>query len=422
MFTWILVLLLAAALIWCSIGEIDYFIKASGIVRPGENVSTISSLMTGRVDLLNISEGDRVQKGDLLFKVDTEDMEQSLAAFEKEKQRIESYKIYEYEKENAEMQKDSKENELEYYEYLLKSTSKNDEKYYEYKLKVAELKKETELAKMDFEYYDEDKENIDKKLFDLSLKSKYYELCLFDEQRKNQQLKVKHLKKRAEIEAVKLESGQSTDNEKQLADMSLKLAENELSAIKKSMESKKRELADFLNQYEDTENFSVKCSLPDKISYQKFDDKKLWKKFFENNFELEKELKGMEFDEDYLEEIKEIYGKDSDTYKSYKNSYEIDTLNFEVKENEYKAKISALISDYEAAWSEYSTCLEYNKILRDKLAILKAAYNSGNISEVGYLEQYTDIKAEMSKVDNALVKTDLLGDKLILVQEGVWSE
>lgn len=89
-FTWILVLLLASALIWCSIGEIDYFIKASGIVRPGENVSTISSLMTGRVDMLNISEGDRVQKGDLLFKVDTADMEQSLAALEKEKQRIET--------------------------------------------------------------------------------------------------------------------------------------------------------------------------------------------------------------------------------------------------------------------------------------------------------------------------------------------
>ena len=89
-FTWILVLLLAAALTWCSIGEIDYFIKASGIVRPCENVSTISSLMTGRVDMLNISEGDRVKKGDLLFKVDTEDMEQSLAAFEREKQRIET--------------------------------------------------------------------------------------------------------------------------------------------------------------------------------------------------------------------------------------------------------------------------------------------------------------------------------------------
>lgn len=89
-FTWILVLLLAAALTWCCIGEIDYFIKASGIVRPGESVSTISSLMTGRVETLNISEGDYVKKGDLLFKIDTADLEQSLSAYKKERLRFET--------------------------------------------------------------------------------------------------------------------------------------------------------------------------------------------------------------------------------------------------------------------------------------------------------------------------------------------
>lgn len=333
-----------------------------------------------------------------------------------------SYKIYEYEKEIAEIQKGSKENELEYYEYLLKDTSKNDEKYYEYKLKVAELKKESELAKMDFEYYDEDKEDIDKKLLDLALKSKYYELCLLDGQRKNQQLKVKYLKKRAEIEAVKLESGQSTDNEKQLADMSVKLAENELSTIKKSMENKRQELANFFNQYEDTKKFSVKCVLPNKISYQDFNDKKLWKKFSENNFGLEKERNGMEFDEDYIEQIKDIYGKDSDTYRSYKNSYEIDKMNFEVKENEYKKKISVLISYYEVAWSEYAACLEYNKILRDKLAILKVAYDSGNVSEIDYLEQYADIKSEIDTIKEKIVKGELLHDRLCLIEYGIWYE
>lgn len=92
-FTWVLVLLLAVALAWCCIGEIDYFIKASGIVRPGENVSTISSLMTGRVETLNISEGDCVKKDDLLFKIDTADLEQSLSAYAKEKQRIETENI-----------------------------------------------------------------------------------------------------------------------------------------------------------------------------------------------------------------------------------------------------------------------------------------------------------------------------------------
>ena len=87
-FTWIIVLLIGTAIGWCCIGEIDYFVKASGIVRPGESISTVSSLMTGRVEALNISEGDSVKKGDLLFKLDVTDMEQSLSACEKEKLRI----------------------------------------------------------------------------------------------------------------------------------------------------------------------------------------------------------------------------------------------------------------------------------------------------------------------------------------------
>ncbi|MBP3360213.1 MAG: biotin/lipoyl-binding protein, partial [Clostridia bacterium] len=89
-FTWILVLLLAVTLTWCCIGEIDYFIKASGVVRPGESISTISSLMTGRVEMLNISEGDYVKKGDLLFKLDVAELEQSLSAYEEEKLRFET--------------------------------------------------------------------------------------------------------------------------------------------------------------------------------------------------------------------------------------------------------------------------------------------------------------------------------------------
>lgn len=35
---------------------------------------------------------------------------------------------------------------------------------------------------MEFEYYDEDKEELDRKLTDLALKSKYYELCGLEKQ------------------------------------------------------------------------------------------------------------------------------------------------------------------------------------------------------------------------------------------------
>ena len=329
-----------------------------------------------------------------------------------------SYKIYEYEKENAEINADNTEYELKYYEQMLKKTSQSDSKYYEYKLKIAELKKESELADMEFEYYDEDKEELDRKLTDLALKSKYYELCGLEKQIGILQANVDYLKKYAEVEAIKLENRQSTETDCKLAQINLQMAENELSAAEKSVQNKTREISDLLNQYKDTEKFSVKCELPQSITYRKFDSEKLYKKFSEKNFELDKQRRSMEYDEDYLEEIENIYGKDSDTYKSYSNSYEIDKLNFEIKENEYKAQIGNLISDYEQTYAEYLSNREYNLVLADKLDILKTAYDTGNMSELDYLKQYAELSAEMNKENNALAQADLLYDKLYLIEDG----
>ena len=329
-----------------------------------------------------------------------------------------SYKIYEYEKENAEINADNTEYELKYYEQMLKKTSQSDSKYYEYKLKIAELKKESELADMEFEYYDEDKEELDRKLTNLALKSKYYELCGLEKQVGILQANVDYLKKYAEVETVKLENRQSTETDCKLAQINLQMAENELSAAEKSVQSKTREIADLLNQYKDTEKFSVKCELPQSITYRKFDPEKLCKKFYEKNFELEKQRRSMEYDEDYLEEIENIYGKDSDTYKSYSNSYEIEKLNFEIKENEYKLQITEMVSNYEQTYAEYLSNREYNSVLADKLDILKTAYDTGNMSELDYLKQYAELSAEMNKANNALAQADLLYDKLCLIEDG----
>ncbi len=329
-----------------------------------------------------------------------------------------SYKIYEYEKENAEINADNTEYELKYYEQMLKKTSQSDSKYYEYKLKIAELKKESELADIEFEYYDEDKEELDRKLTDLALKSKYYELCGLEKQIGILQANVDYLKKYAEVEAIKLENRQSTETDCKLAQINLQMAENELSAAEKSVQNKTREISDLLNQYKDTEKFSVKCELPQSITYRKFDPEMVYKKFSENSFELDKQRRSMEYDEDYLEEIKNIYGKDSDTYKSYRNSYEIEKLNFEIKENEYKSQITEMVSSYEQAYAEYLSNREYNSVLADKLDILKTAYDTGNMSELDYLKQYAELSAEMNKANNVLAQADLLYDKLCLIEDG----
>lgn len=343
----------------------------------------------------------------------------SLADLQKfAKKNIYSYMIYEYEKENAKIKADNTEYEWKYYEQMLKKTSQSDSKYYEYKLKIAELKKESELAGMEFEYYDEDKEELDRKLTDLVLKSKYYELCSLEKQVGIRQANVDYLKKYVEVEAVKLENRQSTETDCKLAQINLQMAENELSAAEKSVQSKTREIADLLNQYKDTEKFSVKCELPQIITYRKFDPEKLYKKFSENSFELEKQRRSIEYDKDYLEEIESIYGKDSDIYKSYSNSYEIDKLNFEIKENEYKSQITEMVSSYEQTYAEYLSNREYNSVLADMLDILKTAYDTGNMSELDYLKQYAEISSEMCRMDNALAQADLLYDRLCLIEDG----
>ena len=331
-----------------------------------------------------------------------------------------SYRIFEYEKENAEINADSKEYELEYYKYLLKSTSESDSRYAEYMLKVAELEKGSALAEIEQKYYDEDKEEADKKLLDLTLKSKYYELCGLENQVEVQHAKVQYMKKYAEIEAVKLEGGRTTETDCRLAQVSLEMAENDLSAAENAVRIKMREISDFINQYDDTEKFSVECAMPQSLEYRKFDAEKLYEKFSENNFELEKQRKSMECDEAYLDVIGKLYGRESDTYKSYSNPYEIDKLNFEAGENSYKSQITAMVLNYEQAYKRYVVSAEYISLLNEKIGIIQTAYDSGNISELDYLKQYAELKAEMCGGENAVQEADLLYERLCMIEEGIW--
>ena len=333
-----------------------------------------------------------------------------------------SYKIFEFEKENTTLNADSIEQELEYYRYLLKATSESDSRYAEYMLKTAELEKKSALAEIDREYYDEDKEEADKKLLDLALKSKYYELCGLENQAEVQRANVQYMKKYAEIEAVKLEGGRTTETDCSLAKISLEMAENNLSAAENAVKTKTREISDFLNQYDDTEKFSVECVLPKNLKHSKFDSEKLYEKFSKNNTDLEKQRKSIEHDEDYLDIIGKLYGKESDTYKSYSNSYEIGKLNFEASENSCRSQIAALVMNYEQAYEKYVVSAEYITVLNEKIGIIQTAYNSGNISELEYLKQYAELKSEICTAENAVQEADLLCEKLSLAEDGIWYE
>ena len=89
-FIYCLVGLLAAALIYSCFGKMEIVAKASGIIRPNENVSTVSGLLSGRVVGANYSDGQYVEAGDVLLSIDVSDKKISLNALERSKAEQES--------------------------------------------------------------------------------------------------------------------------------------------------------------------------------------------------------------------------------------------------------------------------------------------------------------------------------------------
>lgn len=77
-FVYCLVGLLIAAVIYSFFGKIDIVATAAGVVRPNDDISTVSSLVGGRVVEVSMTDGQQVSAGDVLFKIDTSESKVSL--------------------------------------------------------------------------------------------------------------------------------------------------------------------------------------------------------------------------------------------------------------------------------------------------------------------------------------------------------
>lgn len=82
-FIYCLVALFTVAVIYACFGKMEIVATATGIVRPNDDVSTVASLISGRVIYADYSDGRFVQKGDILLSVDVSDKQISLSALEK---------------------------------------------------------------------------------------------------------------------------------------------------------------------------------------------------------------------------------------------------------------------------------------------------------------------------------------------------
>jgi len=83
-FIYTLILIIITAFIWSFFGEIDENVKARGIVRPNQKISSVRNQVTGRVENTYLSEGKQVKKGDLLFTIEHSVLDIQRAALELE--------------------------------------------------------------------------------------------------------------------------------------------------------------------------------------------------------------------------------------------------------------------------------------------------------------------------------------------------
>lgn len=77
-----------AGIIYSFFGEIEITATASGIVRPNEKVSTVSSLINGRIRKVYYTDGSFVKKGDKLLDIDMSEIMLELNSSKKEREAL----------------------------------------------------------------------------------------------------------------------------------------------------------------------------------------------------------------------------------------------------------------------------------------------------------------------------------------------
>ncbi len=66
-FTYIIIALVIAAVLWASFGKKEIVIKASGQVRPEAGISTVNNIFAGEIESINYKQGMPVKAGDILY-------------------------------------------------------------------------------------------------------------------------------------------------------------------------------------------------------------------------------------------------------------------------------------------------------------------------------------------------------------------
>lgn len=136
-FIYFLFFLIFTLILWVYFFKVDLVINATGVVRPNKTISNIVNVNPGIINAVNYKEGKQVKAGELLYKVNTDELEiqNETLINSRDKEEIELINLKKFEKSIRESKNLFTENEIEFYN-----------RYVSYQLKKEQLKMEYEQA------------------------------------------------------------------------------------------------------------------------------------------------------------------------------------------------------------------------------------------------------------------------------------
>lgn len=150
----ILLAILTAALTWAYFGELEEHVKATGSVRPEEQISTIKNRVSGPIEQIHIAQGTRVKQGTTLYTIQVDNLRlardekiKQIAKLEMEIDNLTKFRQSVYQEQN--LFNPNHKLELDYYNLVRKYL--NDRKLHieqitNSKLELEQLKIDSELS------------------------------------------------------------------------------------------------------------------------------------------------------------------------------------------------------------------------------------------------------------------------------------
>ncbi|EHK2389731.1 HlyD family efflux transporter periplasmic adaptor subunit [Clostridium perfringens] len=125
-FIYILIAIIVTFLMWAWFSEKEIVVKVNGVVRPDNEIQSISNIVQGEVKSVSMKSGEEVKKGDVLFEINSSELQ------DKKNQINEQIDYFKTDSENLEKLNKSINDNTNYFE------NNDEDKEYYYKFKSYE--------------------------------------------------------------------------------------------------------------------------------------------------------------------------------------------------------------------------------------------------------------------------------------------